>query len=299
MLVSIIIRTLNEELYLDELLLAIGRQASERFNVEVVLVDSGSEDNTLKIAKRHGCRIVTINRQDFSFGRSLNMGCEVAHGQILIAISGHCVPVDECWLESLCSPIADEAAVYTYGKQMGSEYSRYGERRVFEKYYADLSAVPQDGFFCNNANAALDRNVWLGNRFDEELTGLEDMALAKKLTSQGLKIGYVSEACVYHHHDETWGEITRRFERESIALQSIMPQVHIRKRDLVRYIFTSIWFDSKTALKERVFWGKCIEILVYRCCQYWGSYKGNHDQRRLSFAEKEKYFFPKPKVVEK
>jgi len=293
MLVSIIIRTLNEERYLNELLLAIAAQVSARFEVEVILVDSGSEDKTLSIAKKYGCRIVTIDRKIFSFGRSLNMGCDIAQGNILIAISGHCVPVDEKWLENLCVPIADKVAVYTYGRQVGTEGSRYGECRVFEKYYPNVSKVPQEGFFCNNANAALDKKIWLGNQFDEELTGLEDMALAKKLTIQGLKIGYVSEACVYHYHDETWGEITRRFERESIALQSIMPRVHIRRRDLVRYIASSIWFDSKVALREGVFLSKFIEVLIYRCCQYWGSYKGNHDHRRLSHAEKEKYFFPK------
>jgi glycosyltransferase involved in cell wall biosynthesis len=292
MLVSIVIRTLNEERYLNELLLAISAQVSNRFEIEVVLVDSGSEDNTLDIAKRHGCHIVTIDRKDFSFGRSLNMGCEAARGEILIAISGHCVPVDQYWLEKLCEPIFDKFASYTYGKQIGNAGSRYGECRVFEKYFPALSDVPQEGFFCNNANAALDKSVWLENKFDENLTGLEDMALAKKLTSQDLKIGYVAEACVYHHHDETWGEITRRFERESIALKSIMPQVQIRRRDLVRYISTSVFLDSKAAIKEGVFLRTIGEIICYRCCQYWGSYKGSQDHRRLSHAEKEKYFFP-------
>lgn len=292
MLVSIVIRTLNEEKHLNELLLAISKQKSDRFDAEVILVDSGSEDSTLEIATRHKCRIVTIDRTIFSFGRSLNMGCEVSQGEILVAISGHCVPVNQFWLEELCGPIADKLVVYSYGKQVGSKESRYGECRIFEKYYPAISCVPQEGFFCNNANAAIDKNVWSENKFDEDLTGLEDMALAKNLTSQGLRVGYVADACVYHHHDETWREIIRRFEREAIALQSIMPQVHIRRRDLVRYIATSIWFDSKTGIKEGVFFDKFIEIIIYRVCQYRGSYKGNHDHRKLSHTEKEKYFFP-------
>tara|TARA_R110002111_G_scaffold99170_6_gene153288 strand:- start:7164 stop:8051 length:888 start_codon:yes stop_codon:yes gene_type:complete len=292
MLVSVVIRTLNEEKHLNELLLAINNQESDSFETEIILVDSGSEDNTLEIATKHGCRIVTIDRTSFSFGRSLNMGCDAARGEILVAISGHCVPVNKFWLDELCGPIVDKLAVYTYGKQVGSEGSRYGECRVFENYYPNVSHIPQEGFFCNNANSAIDKKVWLKNKFDEDLTGLEDMALAKNLTNQGLKIGYVAEASVYHHHYETWSEITRRFERESIALQSIMPQVQIRRRDLVRYIVTSIFFDSKIAIRRGVFFGKFIEIIIYRCCQYWGSYKGNHEHRRLSHTDKEKYFFP-------
>ncbi len=72
---SIIIRTLNEADYLDELLTAIATQKTKNLDYEVILIDSGSKDNTLQIAEQHGCRIQNISRQDFSFGRSLNMGC--------------------------------------------------------------------------------------------------------------------------------------------------------------------------------------------------------------------------------
>ena len=64
--------------------------------------------------------------------------------------------------------------------------------------------MPQNDFFCNNANAALTRDAWELFKFDEELTGLEDMHLAKQLREKGLEIGYVSSAPVYHIHDETW-----------------------------------------------------------------------------------------------
>ena len=47
--------------------------------------------------------------------------------------------------------------------------------------------MPQGGFFCNNANAALLKAVWEEHPFDEELTGLEDMHLAKKLTENGYR----------------------------------------------------------------------------------------------------------------
>ena len=66
-LVSVVIRTLNEERYLPELLESIKAQKSERFSVEVVLVDSGSTDNTLMIAESFGARIVHIAKRDFSF----------------------------------------------------------------------------------------------------------------------------------------------------------------------------------------------------------------------------------------
>ena len=94
LLVSIIIRTLNEDAYLGELLEAIDQQKKPDFSVEIVIVDSGSTDNTLEIAEKFGARITTIKKEHFTFGRSLNEGCEFALGELFVLISGHCVPTD-------------------------------------------------------------------------------------------------------------------------------------------------------------------------------------------------------------
>ena len=51
MLASIVIRTYNEERYLNELLQAISKQKNEVVDREVVIIDSGSTDTTLEIAE--------------------------------------------------------------------------------------------------------------------------------------------------------------------------------------------------------------------------------------------------------
>jgi len=290
MLASIIIRTLNEAVHLDSLLQSIASQRG--IDREIIVVDSGSTDGTLEIAARRGCSIRHITREEFSFGRSLNIGCEAAVGDILVLVSGHCVPTGETWLENLCRPIVENRAEYSYGRQIGGPDSHYSECRIFAKYYPTQSRIPQVGFFCNNANAALSRTAWLRHGFDEDLTGLEDMDLAKRLVATGSKVAYVAEACVYHYHNETWKQVKRRFEREAIALQHILPQIHIRNWDFLRYVVSSIWLDWRSAWNEGRFAETCMDIVRYRFWQYWGSYRGNHDHRKLSHAEKEKYFFP-------
>lgn len=292
MLASIVIRTLNEARYLGELLGAIESQEPGDFQVEVVIVDSGSTDGTLEIAQKHGCQLAHITREEFSFGRSLNLGCETAGGDILVMISGHCVPAGRSWLKALCQPIADGQVDYSYGKQIGGPESHYSECRIFGKYYPDESRIPQDGFFCNNANSAISRTAWKRYRFDEGVTGLEDLELAQRLHQGGGRIGYAAEACVYHYHSESWKQVQRRFEREALALQKIMPQIHVRHRDLLRYIVSSIWHDWRHAWRDGVFLRKAWEIVQYRTCQYTGSFKGNHEHRKLSHAEKDKYFYP-------
>jgi cellulose synthase/poly-beta-1,6-N-acetylglucosamine synthase-like glycosyltransferase len=144
----------------------------------------------------------------------------------------------------------------------------------------------------DNANSAISRSAWAHYRFDEEVTGLEDMELGQRLVRGGGKVGYIAGACVYHYHLESWRQVERRFEREAIALQKIMPQIHVGPLDALRYIVSSILGDWNSARKQGVWLEKAVEIVKYRFCQYVGSFKGNHEHRKLSHAEKEKYFYP-------
>jgi rhamnosyltransferase len=289
---SIVIRTLNEGRYLDDLLVMIGRQDTRGIEIETVLIDSGSTDDTLDIADRHGARVTHIHKREFSFGRSLNRGSAFATGDILVYISGHCIPVNATWLQTLCQPLIDGHAAYSYGRQIGDDDSSYSERRIFAKYFPEQSAVPQEGFFCNNANSALLRSAWQAHPFDEELTGLEDMELAKRMVSAGKKIAYVAEAPVFHHHQESWAQIRRRFEREALALRSIMPEVHLSRLDVLRCVTVSVWGDWKEAARNGVTSTSKMDMLFYRWNQYRGSYKGNHEHRRLSQRAKERFFYP-------
>lgn len=292
MFVSIVIRALNEDRYLDDLLAMIARQQMSDLQVETVLIDSGSTDATVSIASRHGARVTHISKAEFSFGRSLNRGSAFARGDILVYISAHCVPVGTNWLQSLCQPLIDGAAVYSYGRQIGDDDSNYSERRIFAKYYPEASAIPQQGFFCNNANSALLRRTWEAHPFNEDLTGLEDMELGKRLVAAGAKLAYVAEAPVFHHHQESWTQVRRRFEREALALRSIMPEVHLSRLDVLRCVIASVRGDWAAARRFGVSSTSRADMLRYRWNQYIGSYRGNHEHRLLSQAAKEQFFYP-------
>jgi hypothetical protein len=214
----------------------------------------------------------------------------------MVFISGHCVPVQQTWLQELCQPLIDGVASYSYGRQIGDDDSNYSERRIFARYFPNTSALPQDGFFCNNANSALLRSVWRDQAFDEALTGLEDMELAKRLVNEGHKIAYVAEAPVFHHHQESWAQVRRRFEREALALQSIMPEIQLSRLDVVRYITRSVLEDWHAAWCNNVRSTSLMDMLRYRWNQYIGSYKGNHEHRRLSQRAKECFFYPQVNV---
>jgi glycosyltransferase involved in cell wall biosynthesis len=293
MLISVVIRTYNEAKYLDELLAATRAQVCSSCEIEVVLVDSGSTDDTLEIAGRHGCRITHISQEEFSFGRSLNLGCEFARGDYLAFVSGHCIPENEHWLDNLVQPLRSGEAAYTYGRQRGRDTTRFSEQQHFDKAFPDYSKIPQDGYFCNNANAAIRRDAWEQFRFDEELTGLEDMHLAKRLTESGMKTAYVADASVFHIHDESWRQVRTRYEREAYALHQIMPQLHFTLRDFLRFFVSGVLADSAAALRAKRLLREIPGIFMFRLMHYWGTYRGNHEVRQLSAEMKHRYFYPK------
>lgn len=293
--VSVVIRTLNESRHLDALLQGIAEQHYPQGKIETVVVDSGSTDGTLEIARRRNATLVHIRKEDFSFGRSLNVGCDAASGAALVFVSGHCIPASQRWIAELVEPLEKDSIVYSYGKQIGGAETRFSEKQIFGKYFPDTSMVPQDGFFTNNANSALLKRIWANHPFDEELTGLEDMHLAKRLVAEGYRCAYVSTAPVFHLHDETWRQVRRRFEREAIALQHIMPEVHVTFADFLRYATSAILFDLSAALQQRRLIKSVGEIIAYRTMQFWGSYRGNHLHRSVSRQRKEAYFYPAQK----
>lgn len=291
-LVSVIIRTLNEEKYLSELLNEIKNQQSNSFIIETIIVDSGSTDKTLVIAKSFDTRVVHIKKEDFSFGRSLNLGCENAMGDFFVFISGHCIPTNKSWIHNLISPLKDNLCDYTYGKQLARDTTKFSEKQIFSKYYLKNSSVPQKGFFCNNANSAIKKDIWKKYLFDEKLTGCEDMDLAKRICLDGGKIGYVAEASVFHIHNENWLQIKTRYEREALALQKIIPEVSITKLDFVRFFISGVLKDLHIAFMERSFVKNFRSVILFRWAQYLGAYIGNNKNYKISKKHKERYFYP-------
>eukprot|EP00438_Fugacium_kawagutii_P011496 Skav204693 [mRNA] locus=scaffold7486:26142:27026:+ [translate_table: standard] len=291
---SIVIRTYNEARWLGKVLEACASQELAEGEFEVVIVDSGSTDATLEIARQGGARVTHINKSDFTFGRSLNVGCQFARGKFLVFISGHCIPIRADWLSNLIAPLQEKEVALVYGRQQGLDgVTKFSEEQLFRKYFPNKSEIPQEGFFCNNANSAVPKWVWEKYKFDENVTGLEDMVLGKALVKDGYKLGYEANASVIHIHEESWSKIRTRYEREAVALQEIMPEVHIRFSDFLRYTLAGVLLDCGEALNQRVFWKEIGNIICFRAMQYWGAYKGNNDLRKISQDRKDRYFYPR------
>ena len=216
---TILIRTLNESAFVAETLEAIQRQSCRDF--EVVIVDSGSTDGTVEIARRYPTRLLHIARDRFSYGRALNMGCREAGGEFVILLSAHALPGSDSWLCALLEPFAakDVAGV------MGRELPRHGcnpfDRRGLERRYGQAAAgdieLDGSGIGFGAANGAVRRSVWKQFPFDEELPYAEDHDWARRVVASGFRLRYQPEAAAFHSHNENLGRIRRRCHNEAAA----------------------------------------------------------------------------------
>jgi len=291
---SIVIRTFNEERYLPMVLDAIQGQTVHPTDRETIVVDSGSTDRTVEAAQEGGCAILHISRDEFSFGRSLNRGCDAARGEVLVFLSGHCEPKDVQWLEKLISPIEEARAAISYGRQIGGPDTKFSEHQVFAKYFPPRDRFTDIPFFYNNANAATARTLWNQYLFDEDLTGLEDLEFAKRTyLEQGARVEYVPDAVVYHHHHESWRQVKRRYEREALALQKIMPELHFTTFDAIKCFLLGVAADFQQTRPWYLTPGLLKQIYAFRLCQFYGGWRGYHSHREITKKRKQKYFYPR------
>jgi glycosyltransferase involved in cell wall biosynthesis len=288
---SIIIRCYNEEEHIGRLLSGIMAQTLAD-DVEIIVVDSGSTDATVSIASQFPTQIVSIDPEEFSFGRALNVGCSEAEGEFIVAASAHVYPVYEDWLECLLAPFEDPEVVLSYGKQRGNEVTKYAEHQIFAQWFPDQSNYDQDHPFCNNANAAIRRALWEEMPYNEQLTGLEDLDWAKRAMKRGYKIAYAADAPIIHVHDEEPSHILNRYRREAIALKEIMPRQSFTFWDFVRLFVANAASDCYAAWSDGVLGSAFSEILTFRLMQFWGTYKGFQRTGEVTRQLKQRFYYP-------
>jgi glycosyltransferase involved in cell wall biosynthesis len=287
---SIVIRCYNEEQHIGRLLSGIFEQTVK--DVEVILVDSGSTDATLSIASRYPVTIAFIAPEEFSFGRSLNLGCARATGEFIVIASAHIYPLYKDWLEKLLEPFRIPEVVLVYGKQRGNENTKYSEHQIYKKWFPDVSTNLQKHPFCNNANAAIRRSIWEHMPYNDELTGLEDLDWAKRVTELGKKIAYSIEAEIVHVHNETPLTIYNRYKREAMAFKRIYPHERFHIWDFFKLFAANVIIDYYHSCRDRMLFKNIAGIPMYRLMQFWGTYRGYAKHGFISQQLRNHFYYP-------
>lgn len=287
---SIVIRCCNEERQIERLLIGISQQTIK--DLEILIVDSGSTDSTLDIVKRYPTRVLTIEPANFSFGRSLNLGCEAATGEFLVIASAHVYPTYRDWLERLIAPFKHDRIGLVYGKQRGNDTTKYSENRIFARWFPEKSTAQQDHPFCNNANAAIRRCLWEKYPYDESLTGLEDLDWAARVMADRHQIAYAADAEIIHVHDERYRRIFNRYRREAIALKHIFPEQGFTLAELLKLLPANIASDLYHAWRDEKLRDNAFGIAAFRAMQFFGTYRGFSQHGPVKRKLKTTFYYP-------
>jgi len=204
--VSIVIRTQNEAEFIDKTLANVEEQSFSG-SYEVIIVDSGSTDSTLDIIKNYNVRIIQIRQDEFTYGRSLNVGASKARGAFIVNLSAHALPRDKEWLTNLVSGFENPDVAGVYGRQLCigrlNPFEAMRNERFFGQERITFSTknkrmLRQVHF--SNSNSAVRRKVWEVFKFDEHVPYAEDILWQREVVEAGFSIAYASDAAVYHTH---------------------------------------------------------------------------------------------------
>jgi glycosyltransferase involved in cell wall biosynthesis len=196
-LVSIIIPTFNEELVIETLLKSIKLQTYK--NIETIIVDDESTDNTVAVAKKHTNKVYKRKHAERSVQR--NFGAKKSKGDFLVFLDADmeltmgviedCVKKMKLGIGALVIP----------EKTTGNGFIQKVRRFERDMYVGDLSVEVARVF---------DRKIFfdLGG-YDEDLTGPEDYDLPYRI-SKHRKIRRATEHLLHHEERSTLISLLRK-----------------------------------------------------------------------------------------
>ena len=185
--ISVVIPSFNQGSFIEETILSILKQAYP--NLELIIIDGFSTDNTLEIVKKYSDSInYFVSEKDNGQAHALNKGFQIASGDICSYLNS-----DDIYLDNIFWKIAEEYKnnkfkwIYTdviFGNSI--ENSEYFEKRIesFEEFCA-IQTIGQQGVFWENK---LLEKPW----FDEKLLYVMDHKFFIKLYKNYGKPNYLN-----------------------------------------------------------------------------------------------------------
>ncbi|NIQ07578.1 MAG: glycosyltransferase [Candidatus Korarchaeota archaeon] len=196
--VSVIIPTYQEEKYIAN---TLSKLVTINPTIEIVVVDGGSQDKTVNIARQFTDKVYQIQKRGIS--RARNHGAKQADGDILVFLDSDVYPPAnfvEKVLETFDNPTVVGATCHIMPTQ-----SRFAELAFFYFYNLLIQLCTKFKPHSRGEFLAVRKNDFLEvDGFDENMPCLEDHDLAYRLSKRG-KFIFIRDLTVY--------ESMRRFRK--------------------------------------------------------------------------------------
>jgi len=242
--VTVAIPVLNGARTLPAVLAAVAAQEVAA-DVEVLICDSSSGDESVAVARRHGADVLRIPRADFSHGATRNLLAGRAAGSHVAFLTQDAVPATTSWLAELLRgfELAPDVAL-TFGpyraaadaparvrRELDSWFGSFapdGQPRIARLERGERQPRPRDllgpkGFF-TDANGCVVKAAWEQIPF-RAVPYAEDHQLALDMLFAGYAKVYMPQAAVVHSHEyDLVTELRRAFD-EWRALREVYGHV--------------------------------------------------------------------------
>lgn len=218
---TIIIPTYNGAKYLGKLLDSINKQSIKDF--ELIVIDSSSKDETVKIAKKYTDNVIVIPQSEFDHGGTRAKAAKIAKGEILVFLTQDALPYNEFSIENIIKVFENEKVAAAYGRQISYEDTNKFGKHLREFNYPETNSIKSKDDIgrygiktvqLSNSFAAYRKSLLeeVGIFKDNLILG-EDVYTGAKMILAGYSLAYIAEAKVYHSHSySVWQEFQRYFD---------------------------------------------------------------------------------------
>ena len=257
MTVSVVVPVKDGERLLGECLDALAHESPD----EVLVIDSGSRDRSVAIARAAGARVVEIEPGEFDHGRTRNLGASLCEGELICFLTQDATPCPG-WLDAYREAFTLDARVgAAYGPHLPRPDTSPMIARELREFFATFSpdggpVVQHEQTFLSNVNACYARACWEQIRF-RDVGYAEDQAFGADLLGAGWTKVYHPGAAVLHAHDYGPLEFMRRYFDEYRGLRETTGHVErLRLRGTLGLVGADVrWMvDEGFAPGDRARW---------------------------------------------
>ena len=193
---SIVIPAKNEETNIGRCLDSINQVSWTKSQYELIVLDNGSTDRTVEIAKRKGAKVYL--KPDLTISGLRNFGASQAVGETLAFIDADCT-VDSRWLCEAARYLSQQDVVCFGSPPVVPANATWVQKAWYEVRKKNVAAGETDWLESMNMFVRREAYVKCGG-FDEELVTCEDYDLSHRLKKVGLLIN--DNRIVVVHHGE-------------------------------------------------------------------------------------------------
>ncbi|HFI0416031.1 TPA: glycosyltransferase family 2 protein [Streptococcus suis] len=274
----------GENDHLEETLTALYNQKTD-FEWNVLIIDSGSSDNSVKIIRKfhdkyNNLTLKEIDKSEYSHGGTRQLAAEISDGEYMVYLSQDAVPYNQNWLTEMLKPFEiSEKIVAVLARQKPRDYCfpamKYDINAVFNEQGIEdavtvwtrtiseqIGTYTKESFYSDVCSAA--PRLFLVNEIGyKPVKYSEDYEYGKDIIDAGYYKAYNGRAIVEHSNDVFLKDYKKRIfdETYNVRLNSGAPESrmslwYVTRQSLKATLkdFPKILKDKDYSFKKKLYW---------------------------------------------